>query len=438
MDFDLLRRNGSHNHQKMIYQNTLAFAKELDNQDPLRDSKKNYLFPKDKNGDDVIYMCGNSLGLQPNITKDYISQVLDSWENRAVRGHFEGNRPYTKYHEKLAELAAPIVGAYPEEIVYMNTLTLNVHLLMVSFYRPSGDRYKILMEKKPFPSDVYAVKSQLRWHGYPEEEGIIHPDTIHAGTNMHTTDQILECIEKHKDELCLILLGAVNYYTGQAFDIEKIARKAKEYNITIGLDCAHAAGNIPLKLHDHDIDFAAWCSYKYMNAGPGSLSGAYIHKKHHKDTDIQRFEGWWGYNKEQRFQMTEEFIPIESAEAWNISNPPIMALAPVLSALELFSAYDFNQEIVPKSKQLTSYLAYLIQEDLRDHIEINTPEESTSRGCQLSLRFNGKDKRFHTHIMDSGIICDWREPGTVRVAPTPLYTTYSDVYTMVQRLKKLL
>ncbi len=414
---------------------TEAYARQLDQSDPLKDTKNRFEIPKDKSGNDTIYLCGNSLGLMPSQTRDIINQELKDWATYGVEGHFEAKIPWFSYHENLAAPMARIVGAEPSEVVIMNSLTTNLHLLMVSFYRPTKARHKILIDYSAFPSDQYAVASQLRYHGYDPEDGVI--ELIPDQGEIVSTSTIIRTIEDHKDELALVMLGGVNYYTGQAFEISKIAAVANRLGITIGLDLAHAAGNIPLQLHDDNIDFAAWCSYKYINSGPGSLSGIFIHKKHHNDSSIPRFEGWWGHDKDVRFKMEDRFVPIRSAEAWQLSNPPILSMAAVYSSLQIFDEVGFDN-LVMKSTKLTSFLEFLLVDLLGEKISLLTPSQPNQRGAQLSIVVKENGKAVYDQLSENGVICDWREPSVIRVAPVPLYNTYTDVYRFVKIMERTL
>ena len=412
----------------------LDFALEQDKKDPLAHFRGRFHFPVTESGDPFIYFCGNSLGLQPDTAEQYIKEELDAWKKLGVEGHLNAKRPWLPYHELLTEYTAEIAGALEKEVVVMNSLTVNLHLLMISFYRPSGKRKKILIENNAFPSDRYAVQSQLKIHGnHPKEDlMILNPDQ--GGTI--TTEWILECFERHSDEITMVLIGGVNYYSGQAFDMEAITKKAHEYNCLVGFDLAHGAGNLHLKLHDWGVDFAAWCGYKYLNGGPGAPSGVFIHERHLGKSDIPRFEGWWGHDKCTRFQMPDEFVPIASAEAWQLSNPPIFSMAPLLASLELFHEAEI-ENLRKKSEKLTSYLENLLENELEDEIEIITPKSIEDRGCQLSLRLKTAIPNIMDELHRQGILADWREPDVVRIAPVPLYNTFEDCYQFVQRMKKI-
>jgi len=412
----------------------LDFALEQDKKDPLAHFRGRFHFPETKTDEPFIYFCGNSLGLQPDTAEQYIKEELDAWKKLGVEGHLNAKRPWLPYHELLTEYTAEIAGALEKEVVVMNSLTVNLHLLMTSFYRPRGKRKKILIENNAFPSDRYAVQSQLKIHGnHPKEDlMILNPD---QGETI-TTHWILDCFEHHGYEIAMVLIGGVNYYSGQAFDMEAITRKAHEYNCLVGFDLAHGAGNLHLKLHDWGVDFAAWCGYKYLNGGPGAPSGVFIHERHLGKSDIPRFEGWWGHDKSTRFQMPDEFVPTTSAEAWQLSNPSIFSMAPLLASLELFHEAGI-ENLRKKSEKLTSYLEDLLENELEDEIEIITPKSIEDRGCQLSLRLKTVIPNIMDELHRQGILADWREPDVVRIAPVPLYNTFEDCFHFVERMKKI-
>ena len=417
----------------MQLENTLAFSRKLDAEDALAKYRSEFIIPE-HNGSPVIYFTGNSLGLQPKRTGAYVNEIMSDWANLGVEGHFRAEKPWWDYHERLAKPLARIVGALEEEVTVMNTLTVNLHLLMVSFYRPQKNRFKILCEQKAFPSDQYMLKSQARFHGFEPEEALIEVKKRPGEHHWHTED-FLEAIEKHKDELALVLIGGVNYYNGQVMDMEAITKKAREHGIMVGWDLAHAAGNIELKLHDWDVDFAAWCSYKYMNSGPGNLSGVFINKRYHGLEDIPRFEGWWGTRKESRFLMKPDFEPMPNAEAWQLSNAPVMSLAPYLASLSMFEEAGM-EKLREKSKKLTAYLEFVLREVEREvagRFEIITPEQ---RGCQLSVLLHGEGRALFDYLMEAGVLPDWREPNVIRLAPVPFYNTFEEMYRFGQILKK--
>ena len=414
----------------MNYKNTANFALELDAKDELRSYRNEFHIPLQKNGEEHIYMCGNSLGLQPKRTKEFLNQELDDWATFGVEGHFHAKNPWLPYHEFLAESYAKIVGAKSSEVVAMNTLTVNLHLMMVSFYRPTQKRHKIIIEGDAFPSDIYAVESQIKHHGFLPENSLIKLRP-RDGESAIRTEDISAIIEREGDEIALIMLGGVNYYTGQVFDFEKITKIAHNKGINVGFDLAHAAGNIKLELHKWGVDFAVWCSYKYLNSGPGSVAGAFVHEKHH-NTNLPRFAGWWGHNKEDRFKMPDKFNPIASAEGWQLSNPPILSLAAIRASLSIFDEVGMDK-LLSKSIKLTDYLVFLLNSINTDRIEIITPKE---RGCQLSIRVNNGDKKLFDSITVKGVIADWREPDVIRVAPIPLYNSFQDVFNFYSLLKE--
>jgi kynureninase len=416
----------------MKFKNTLEFAQSLDAQDTLRTYREEFIFPK-INGKDVIYFTGNSLGLQPKRTKGFVDEVMKDWAELAVEGHFYAEKPWWDYHERLAEPLAKVVGALPEEVSVMNTLTVNLHLLMVSFYRPTKTRYKILCEEKAFPSDQYMFQSQVRFHGLNPDDTIVELKK-RAGEHHWRTEDILEKIKELGDELALVLIGGVNYYNGQVMDMKSITEAGKAVGANVGWDLAHAVGNVELKLHEWDADFASWCSYKYMNSGPGNASGIFVNKKHLNKKDIQRFEGWWGTKKETRFLMKPEFEPMENADAWQISNAPILSVAPYLASLTMFEEVGMDK-LIEKRNLIVSYLEYILQEidkEVDSSFEIITPKD---RGCQLSVFLHGQGKSLFNYLMENGVVTDWREPNVIRLAPAPFYSSFEDMYHFGQILK---
>ncbi|RKR06963.1 kynureninase [Maribacter vaceletii] len=417
----------------MKFQNTLQFAQQLDKEDTLHSYQNDFHFPV-VNGKKSIYLCGNSLGLQPKQTKGYVDDVMQDWASLAVEGHFYAEKPWWDYHERLAEPLAKIVGAKTNEVSVMNTLTVNLHLLMVSFYNPTKKRFKIICEEKAFPSDQYMLQSQLRFHGFTEEDALVEVKK-REGENFWRTEDVVAKINEVGEELALVLIGGVNYYNGQVFNMEEITRAGKSVGANVGWDLAHAAGNIEMQLHDWDVDFAAWCSYKYMNSGPGNASGVFINEKHLNNPDIPRFEGWWGTKKETRFLMKPEFEPMENADAWQLSNPPVLSVAPYLASLQLFNAVGM-EKIVAKRNRIVSYLEFVLQEvdkEVTSSFEIITPED---RGTQLSVLLHGQGRPLFDYLMKNGVILDWREPNVIRVAPAPLYCSYEDVFSFGQILKE--
>ncbi|MBW8243735.1 kynureninase [Muricauda oceani] len=416
----------------MTFENTLEFAKKLDASDALASYRNEFHYPQ-VNGKDVIYFTGNSLGLQPKRTQKFVDEVMKDWRELAVEGHFYADKPWWDYHERLAEGLGKVVGANPKEISVMNTLTVNLHLLMVSFYRPTEKRFKIICEEKAFPSDQYMLQSQVRYHGLNPEDTIVEVKK-RDGEHAWRTEDIIQKINEVGDELALVLMGGVNYYNGQVLDMETITRAGKGVGAYVGWDLAHGVGNIKLNLHDWDADFAAWCSYKYMNSGPGNASGIFVHEKHLGKEDIPRFEGWWGTKKETRFLMKPEFDPIETADAWQLSNPPILSIAPYLASLELFDEVGMDA-LIKKQKTIVAYLEFVlheIDEEVDSTFEIITPK---ARGCQLSVFLHGEGKAIFDYLMKKGVITDWREPNVIRLAPAPLYCSFEDMYRFGQILK---
>jgi kynureninase len=420
----------------MYHQNTLEYAQQQDKEDTLSYLREQFHIPKDKNGNDWLYFTGNSLGLQPKTTKDYINQELKDWASLGVEGHMHAENPWMSYHEFLTQSMAKIVGAKPLEVVVMNTLTTNLHLMMVSFYKPTKKRYKILIEADAFPSDKYAVESQLRHHGYDDHEGLVLWKA-REGEELANYDDLEKIIEEQGDEIALIMIGGVNYYTGQFFDLKKITKLGHKNGCVVGFDCAHGAGNVELNLHDSGADFAVWCTYKYLNSGPGSLGGCFVHERHAFDKTLNRFTGWWSHNKKTRFNMRHDFDVLPGAEGWQLSNPPILSMAAIRASLDIFNEVGI-ENLTKKSKKLTGYFEFLINELNHKDIKIITPSNPNERGCQLSIQVKNADKKLHQKLMEAGVITDWREPDVIRCAPVPLYSSFEDVYKMVERLKKIL
>lgn len=419
---------------KINYQTGQDFARQLDDSDSLADFRKQFLIPTYAQDQEGIYFAGNSLGLQPCKVKEYINQELADWAQLGVEGHLEARNPWLPYHENLTAMSARLVGAKPQEVVVMNTLTVNLHLMMVSFYRPTKSKFKILIENNAFPSDQYAVASQAKFHGYDPNQSVIEFKPRPGQTTL-TTEDILKFIEREGDSIALLVLGNVNYLTGQAFDVQAITASAHKKGVNVGLNLAHGAGNLLLKLHDWDVDFAVWCGYKYLNAGPGALAGCFVHERHAQAFDLPRFAGWWGHNKLTRFQMGPKFDPLPGAEGWQLSNPPIFQLAALRASLELF-----DQATMPalrkKSEALSGYLEYLINATLgKGHFEIITPSDPAQRGCQLSLRVKDNPKALLAQLKATGAICDFREPDIIRATPVPLYSRFIDVYRFVELLR---
>ena len=411
------------------FQNNLEYARSLDDKDILKDFRSKFHIPQHQ-GSDAVYFTGNSLGLQPKKAKSLIKQELDDWQTYGVEGHFDAKNPWYSYHEMFAKPLSKLVGAKEIEVVAMNGLTVNLHLLMVSFYRPTPTRYKILCEEKAFPSDQYALESQAKFHGFNASDAIIEVGPRNGEHLIHQ-DDIIHAIEEHKDELALIMIGGVNYYTGQVMDMRRISAKAREYNIIVGFDLAHAMGNIELKLHEWQVDFAAWCSYKYLNSGPGSVAGIFVHEKHANDLNLPRFAGWWGYDKKDRFLMEPGFKPIEGAEGWQLSNAPVFSMVIHKAALEIVEEAGF-ENMRKKSEILTSYLEFIIKDISANKDDVNfeiiTPKNSDERGCQLSILCHGKGKSLFDHLSANGVFADWREPNVIRIAPVPLYNSFEDIF----------
>jgi len=417
-------------------ENSLEFARSADQSDVLKAYRKKFLFPK-HNNQEVVYFTGNSLGLQPTTTESYIKQELEDWSTFGVEGHVHAKNPWLSYHELLTDKMAKIVGALPKETVMMNQLTVNLHLLMVSFFRPTKTRYKILCEAKAFPSDQYALQSQLKFHGLNPKDALIEVTPRENEFHIREED-ILSAIEKNKDALALVMIGGVNYFSGQVFDIKKITAAAHAAGAIAGFDLAHGAGNIKLELHDWQVDFAAWCSYKYLNSGPGSVAGAFVHEKHLDNTELPLFAGWWGHDKESRFLMDSTFKPMKTAERWQMSNAPIFSMAACRASLDIFDEVGMDA-LVEKSKKLTAYLEFIILEinkEKNNCLQIITP--SNNRGCQISIVANGYGKTLYNDLIKNGVIPDWREPNVIRCATIPLYNNFEDIYRFGQILQKLL
>ena len=410
-------------------------ASELDKKDALPSNREHFHIPVNKNGEETIYFVGHSLGLQPKLAQTYIYDELQNWKKLGVDAHFEANKPWVSYHENLAKPIGRLVGALPTEVVVMNTLTVNLHLMMISFYRPTRKRNKILIEGSAFPSDLYAIKSQIAWHGFDPEETLIeiHPkdgeDTIQA-------EAIEELIAKEGNTIALVFLSGVNYLTGQVFPIKKITEIGHQKGCVVGFDLAHAIGNIKLQLHDWQVDFAVWCSYKYLNGGPGCVGGFFIHTDHGSKSNLPRFSGWWGHQKATRFQMLPEFDPIPGAEGWQLSNQPILLLAALRASLELFDSIGMDH-LRSKSKRLTGYLEYLLLNRLGSNISIISPEDPEQSGCKLSIRSPQIGRHIYNTLSRHGVQLDWREPDVIRLAPVPLYNTFSDVYNCVKIIENI-
>ena len=414
----------------MTFENSRSFAKTLDQDDPLGSYREKYHYPKNETKENIIYFSGNSLGIQPKSVRKYVEKELYVWEREGLLGQ---HSRWHNFHERLIENTARLVGARPSEVVVMNALTVNIHLLMVSFYQPNKTRNKIIIEQGTFPSDQYAIESQIKFHGFDPQDTLIELRPRESETTLRTKD-ILAVVRKVNEELATVILGSVNYYTGQAFDMQSITKAGHEAGAYVGFDLAHGAGNLEMNLHDWNVDFAAWCSYKYLCAGPGAPAGIFIHKTHH-DWAGPRLTGWWGHNKNTRFEMGPEFNPIQTAEGWQISNAPVMGMAPLLAAMEIFDEAGMTA-IRLKSEKLTGFLEHLIAVNL-PAVSIITPTNPIERGCQLSLVVPGGENTFEK-ISKKGVVCDWRKPDVIRVAPHPLFNRYTEVYDFVNLLEQSL
>ena len=414
-----------------------AYAAELDRTDGLAGFRERFHIPRHA-GKDEVYLCGNSLGLQPKDTARYVQEELEDWQRLAVRAHFDGRRPWMPYHELFTERTAKLVGALPLEVVNMNSLTVNLHLMMTSFYRPTDRRRKIVIEHGAFPSDRYAVGSQLRLHGLDPDQSLIELKPS-AGRAYIEEDEIEALLAAEGANIALIMLPGVQYYSGQVFDMARLTRAGHKAGCMVAFDLAHAVGNVPLRLHDWGMDFAVWCNYKYMNAGPGAVAGCFVHERHARAFERPRLAGWWGHDKASRFRMGPEFVPMIGAEGWQLSNPPVLGLAPLLASLDIFDEAGMDR-LRAKSLTLTGYLEFLLKERLADEVEILTPADPERRGCQLSQRLHAgaqQARRVFEQLEAAGVTGDWREPDVIRVAPVPLYNSYADVHTFVDILADL-
>ena len=422
----------------MQYQNTLEFAREMDKQDPLGSFRLRFNFPQ-HNGENVAYFTGNSLGLQPKSAQTIIQEVMDDWANMAVEGHFYAEKPWFDYHKLFKKDAAMLAGCKESEVVIMNSLTVNLHLLMVSFYQPKGKRIKILCEEKAFPSDQYVLETQVKFHGFNPEEAIVEVGPKPGKWTIDEED-ILNKIEELGDELALVMMGGVNYYTGQVIDMKKITAAAQAKGALVGWDLAHAYGNIKLNLSDWNVDFAAWCTYKYLNSGPGALSGIFVNERYGNDNSLNRFAGWWGYDQSTRFKMAKGFVPMTGADGWQVSNGPILGKAAHLESLKIFEEAGFDN-CCKKRDLLTGYLEFILDDisgqSKNVSFEIITPRNKNQRGCQLSMFVHGRGREVFEHLMKNGVIVDWREPNVIRMAPVPLYNSFEDVYKAGQLLKEM-
>lgn len=413
----------------MNYQNTADFANKLDENDSLKKFRDKFFIPKHE-GKDCVYFTGNSLGLQPKTTSQYVQQELDDWAKLGVEGHFQAKNPWMPYHEIFSKQLSKIVGCKENEVVVMNQLTVNLHLLMVSFYRPNNQRYKIICEAKAFPSDQYAFETQVKYHGLNPEEAIIEVSP-REGEHTLRTEDIVSIIKENGESVAVVLFGGVNYYSGQLFDMKAITEATHTVGAYAGFDLAHAVGNVDLKLHDWDVDFACWCSYKYLNSGPGGVAGVYINEKHVTNKELPRFAGWWGYKKETRFKMDKGFEPIPTAEGWQLSNAPILSMAAHKAALDIFE--EAGMEKLHKKRKLLSGYLHFVLNDINSRqtgnvLQIITPVNENERGCQVSILMLKRGKEIFDELTKQGVIADWREPNVIRVAPVPLYNSYKDVW----------
>jgi kynureninase len=419
----------------MNFSNSLDFAQKQDAQDPLRSYREQFIFPQHQ-GRPVLYFCGNSLGLQPKTVRPALLAELDQWATHGVEGHFRGKHPWMYYHKFLTDQTARLVGALPDEVIVMNTLTVNLHLMLVSFYRPNPERYKIIMEAGAFPSDQYALETQVRWHGFDPAEAIIEV-APRPGEDVLRTEDILAILEKEGPKTALLLFGGVNYYTGQFYDIAALTAAAQRAGAYAGFDLAHAAGNLPLQLHDWGVDFAVWCSYKYLNSGPGGPSGAFVHERHGNNPDLPRFAGWWGHDESERFKMRKGFKPMRGAAGWQLSNAQIFSFAAHKASLDIFDAAGMTA-LRAKSLQLTGYLEFILDEVNRQkhRFRIITPRDPQARGGQISALTDDSGKALYDYLSENGVVADWREPNVIRFAAVPLYNSFEDVWRLGELLSK--
>lgn len=422
---------------RVEFENSLQFAKKMDRNDPMKKFRSRFHYPTVK-GKSTIYFTGNSLGLQPKSAEKIIQQELKDWAQLGVEGHVRAKNPWIQYHKNFKKSLANLVGAHTDEVVAMNQLTVNLHLMMLSFYRPTKKRHKIITEAGAFPSDQYAVASQIRFHGFNPKKAWIELTPRKDEATLRTSD-IIKTIKEHGNEVALVLLGGIQYYTGQLFDIKKITAATHSVGAVAGWDLAHAIGNVPLDLHKHQVDFAVWCSYKYLNSGPGSIAGVFIHQKHFNNKSIPRLEGWWGHSEEERFKMEKKFVPMHGADAWQLSTFTVMNAASHLASVSIFSEAKLPA-LRKKSELLTGYAEFLLNEldPKNEKIKILTPENPKERGCQLSIRILKGGKEIFTKLIKSGVIADWREPGVIRIAPAPLYNTFEEVFLFARRFKRAL
>ena len=419
----------------MTFSTDENFAKQLDSEDPFRSFRDQFHLPLGKDGKPLIYFAGNSLGLMPKSARNIVDQELNDWAKLGVDAHLDAKTAWYTYHEPLREPAARIVGAKSVEVISMNSLTVNLHLMFATFYRPTKSRFKVLMEDPAFPSDTYAVKTQIRHHGLDPKEALILA-SARKGEFAVRTDDILELIEKNRDTLAIVWIAGVNFFTGQLFDMPAITKAAQKHGIIVGFDLAHAVGNVPLSMHDWNVDFAVWCSYKYLNAGPGAIGGAYLHERHATNTKLPRLAGWFGNDPNTRFQMQlePEFVPVASADAWQVSNPPIFSMAPLLASLEIFDKAGGVKALRQNSGKLTGYLEFLLNQFGSKRFTVITPSDSSARGCQLSILAHEHPKELFKELQAAGVKCDFREPNVIRAAPTPLYNAFHEVWRFAEIL----
>lgn len=419
----------------MTFSSDEVFARQLDREDPLRDFRARFEIPTNADGEPLVYFVGNSLGLMPKATRGLVAQELDDWARLGVDGHLEGTTPWYSYHETVRDSAAKLAGAKPSEVVSMNSLTVNLHLMMATFYRPTKTRFKILMEAPAFPSDTYAVKSQIAHHGFNSDDGLLLV-APRAGEFTVRHQDIETTLRDHGDEIALVLFAGVNFFTGQLFDIAAITAAAQACGCAMGIDLAHAIGNVPLSLHDWNVDFAVWCSYKYLNSGPGAVGGAFVHERHAKNRDVPRLAGWWGNDPATRFRMHLEpkFVPVKSADAWAVSNPPILSLAPLRASYPMFEEAGGMETLRAKSMQLTGYLEFLLEQIGSDLFTVITPSSPNERGSQLSILAHERPKELFAKLEAAGVKCDFRQPNVIRAAPAPLYNTFHEVWRFARLL----
>jgi len=418
------------------FEASAGFAAEMDARDPMARFREQFYIPRGPDGSDVAYFCGHSLGLQPKRVREYIEEELHDWEKLAVEAHFRGRHPWLPYHRFLTDNMAALVGAKPIELVMMNSLTVNLHLMLVSFYRPTSQRHKIVIEGGAFPSDQYAIKSQLRYHGLEPATSLIELTPRPSESTIRQED-IEALLEREGQSIALVMLGGVNYATGQFFDMPAITHAGRAQGCVVAFDLAHGAGNVPVKLHDWGVDFAVWCSYKYLNGGPGGTAGCFVHERHARDWERPRFAGWWGHEEETRFLMGPQFKPAVGAEGWQLSNPSVLAMAPVRASLDVFAEAGIER-LREKSISLTGYLEFLLDQSASSKFSIITPRDPDRRGAQLSIRVAQGGRAIVDRLNAEGILCDWREPNILRVAPTPLYNRYRDVHRFASRFAALL